>query len=71
MVHAGMAPAAARDAGRGVRWLAADEAAAMTRRSVSAVYRLAHRHRWRRYVHNGHTYYDPRDVEHTAGKLTE
>ncbi|MEU4214024.1 hypothetical protein [Actinoplanes sp. NPDC026623] len=53
-----------------MRWLAADEAAAMIRRGVPAVYRLAHRHGWRRYVHQGRTYYDPRDVEHTVKGLT-
>lgn len=51
-------------------WLAADEVAAMLGRPVAAVYRLAHRHRWRRYVHNGRTYYHPGDVEHTTSHLT-
>jgi len=53
-----------------VRWLAADEVAAMASRSVPAVYRLANRHDWRRYVYKGRTYYNPRDVEHTTSGLT-
>lgn len=53
-----------------MRWLAADEAAAMLRRKVPAVYRLAHKHGWRRYVHSGRTYYHPGDVEHTSKILT-
>ncbi|GGN96068.1 hypothetical protein GCM10010112_86980 [Actinoplanes lobatus] len=53
-----------------MRWLAADEAAAMLRRDVPAVYRLAHKHAWRRFVYNGRRYYNPSDVEHTARILT-
>ncbi|MET8147638.1 helix-turn-helix domain-containing protein [Actinoplanes sp. NPDC049668] len=52
------------------RYLSADEAAALLGRKVPAVYRLAHRHGWRRIVHHGRTYYHPGDVEHTIKALT-
>ncbi len=54
-----------------MRWLAADEVAAWARRPVSAVYLLAHRHGWRRIRHNGKTYYNPSDAEHTIMGLTK
>ena len=53
-----------------MRWLAADEVAVMARRPVPAVYRLANRHSWRRYVYKGRAYYHPGDVEHTTSNLT-
>lgn len=73
MADTRVAEAASADASHDVtaRWLAADEAAVMTGRTVTAVYRLAHRHRWRRYTHLGRTYYHPGDVEHTMAHLTK
>lgn len=53
-----------------MRWLAADEAAVLLGRNVASVYRLANRHRWRRYVHAGRTYYHPADVDGTSNRLT-
>jgi hypothetical protein len=45
-----------------MRWLAADEVAALLDRSPHAVYCLASRHQWKRRVRNGRTYYDPAHV---------
>jgi hypothetical protein len=53
-----------------VRWLAVDEVAAWAGRDEAAVYRLAYRHKWRRYRHGGKTFYHPGDAEHTIKGLT-
>jgi hypothetical protein len=51
------------------RWLAADEVAALLDRDPAAVYRLAYRRRWRRYVHDGRTHYALDDIVATTPAL--
>lgn len=51
------------------RWLAADEVAALLDRDPAAVYRLAYRRKWRRYVHGGRTHYALADIAATVPEM--
>ena len=52
-----------------VAGLAVDDIAEVWRVPRSAVYRYAHRYRWRRYTHTGRAYYHPDDVTATFEQL--